>query len=62
MVGIANGMSIRTSRKPRPQNRSRTSTQAISVPITTLIAVTKRDCPTVSLIAAQVWGLVMVST
>jgi len=39
-----------------PQNRSRTSTQAITVPITMLRPVTIRDWVTVSLIAAHVWS------
>ena len=45
-----------------PQNRSRTSTQAMAVPMTTLSAVTWADWSTVSLTAARVWGLVRVST
>ena len=53
---------MRTSSSRLPQNRSRTSTQAISVPITTLTPVTRSDWPTVSLIAAQVWGFLSVST
>ena len=35
MVGSANGMSMTTSSTRLPTNRSRTSTQAIAVPITT---------------------------
>ncbi len=39
-----------------PQKRSRTSTQAITVPMTTLTRVTISDWLTVSLSAFQVWG------
>ena len=44
IVGSANGMSMSTSRTRLPKNRSRTSTQAISVPITTLTSVTASEC------------------
>ena len=45
-----------------PQNRSRTSTQAMIVPTTTLTTVTSTEVRTVSLIAAHVCGLVSVAT
>ena len=51
-----------TSRMRFPTNLSRTSTQAMIVPTKTLITVTPSDAPTVSLIAAQVWGFVNVCT
>src|SRR6478609_5257660 len=60
MVGSANGMSISTSSTDLPQKRSRTRTQAMSGPITTLTAVTPAAVKTVSLMAAAVWPLVMV--
>ncbi len=44
-----------------PTNWSRTSTQAISVPITTLTAVTSAAMPTVRRMAAAVCSLVIVS-
>jgi len=40
-----------------PQNRSRTSTQAMTVPMTMLTRVTISDWVTVSVTAAQVWLL-----
>src|SRR5689334_19636036 len=58
MVGNANGTSMTRSSSRRPQNRSRTSTQASAVPITTLTAVTASASSTVSVIAAPVWELV----
>src|SRR5690242_4474172 len=61
IVGSANGMSMTTSRTALPGNRSRTSTQAMTVPMTTLSRVTSTDCTTVSSTADRVWGLVMVS-
>ena len=61
IVGSANGMSISTSSARLPKNRSRTSTQAISVPMTTLTTVTRNAVPTVSRIAAAVCSLVTVS-
>ena len=60
MVGSANGMSMRTSRSRWPLNWSRTSTQAMRVPITTFTAVTMSAWPTVSRIAAAVCSFVMV--
>src|SRR6185295_19886613 len=61
IVGSAKGMSMTTSSTRLPQNRSRTSTQAMTVPITMLSRVTSTDCTTVSSTADRVWGLVMVS-
>ena len=61
MVGSANGMSMSTSRTRLPKNWSRTSTQAISVPITTFTTVTMSAWPTVSRIAAAVCSFVTVS-
>ncbi len=61
MVGSANGMSITTSRMRLPQKRSRTSTQAMTVPITMFTRVTRKACSTVSATAASVWGVVIVS-
>ena len=59
IVGSANGMSINTSSTRLPTKSSRTSTQAIRVPITTLITVTSRAAPTVRRIAANVCSLVI---
>ena len=56
IVGIANGTSMITLRIDLPQNRSRTSTQAMIVPITMLITVTIAAAMTVSTTAAQVWS------
>ena len=50
-----------TSRMRCPLNWSRTSTQAMSVPITTFTAVTMSAWPTVRRIAAAVCSFVMVS-
>ena len=58
MVGSANGMSMTTSRIRLPEKWSRTSTQAIVVPITMLTSVTSRAWPTVSRSAAAVCSLV----
>ena len=46
-----------TSRTTLPGKRSRTSTQAIVVPMTMLMAVTMSDWSTVSFTAAHVCGL-----
>src|SRR5215218_8442131 len=43
---------------PLPQNLSRTKTQAMSVPITTLISATSAEAPTVSVRADQESGVV----
>ena len=61
MVGSANGMSMTTSSTRLPGKWSRTSTQAIVVPITTLTPVTSTAWPTVSSSAARVWALVRAS-
>ena len=58
MVGRANGMSMTTSRIRLPAKRSRTSTQAIAVPMKTLTTVTPKAWPTVSRRAEAVWALV----
>ena len=58
IVGSANGMSITTLRTPRPGNLSRTSTQAITVPITAFSSATPKATPTVSPMALSVWGAV----
>ena len=60
MVGSANGMSMSTSRMRWPLNWSRTSTQAMRVPITTFTAVTMSAWRTVRRIAAAVCSLVIV--
>lgn len=60
MVGSANGMSMTTSSARLPKNRSRTSTHAMTVPMTMLTSVTITDWPTVSRIAAQACGLLRV--
>ena len=56
IVGSANGTSMMTLRIALPGNRSRTSTHAITVPITMLISVTLAAWTTVRLTAAQVWS------
>jgi hypothetical protein len=53
MVGSANGMSISTSRNRTPRKRSRTSIQAIAVPITALTAVTPSELSSVNRMAAS---------
>ena len=58
IVGRANGMSITTSRTCLPRNRSRTSTQAIVVPITMFTSVTRNAWVTVKRSAAAVCSLV----
>ena len=50
-----------TSRARLPKKRSRTSTQAISVPMTMLTSVTRNAVPTVSRMAAAVCALVTAS-
>ena len=60
-MGSANGMSMTTSRMRLPQNRSRTSTQAITVPITMFTSVTRNACTTVSWTAERVCGFVIAS-
>jgi hypothetical protein len=56
IVGSAKGTSMTTSSKALPGKWSRTSTQAITVPITTLMPVTRKAWLTVRLTAAQVWS------
>jgi hypothetical protein len=53
MVGSANGMSISTSTNRMPGKRSRTSTQAIAVPMTALTAVTPSELSSVNRMAAS---------
>src|SRR5918994_4960199 len=61
IVGSANGRSIRPLTIRLPGNSSRTSTQAISVPITALIAATISETTSVSRIAACAWAFVTAS-
>src|SRR5829696_3027134 len=58
MVGSAKGRSISTSTMRWPGKLSRTSTHAINVPMTTLIAATPSDASTVSLIVDHASGVV----
>src|SRR4051794_15876416 len=57
IVGSANGRSISAFTIPLPGNSSRTSTQAISVPVIALITTTIADTISVSLNAAIAWSL-----
>ena len=57
MVGSAKGTSMITFRTDLPGKLSRTSTQAMIVPITMLTRVTSRDWVTVNVTAAHVWLL-----
>src|SRR3954454_10836096 len=59
IVGSANGRSISAFTTALPRKSSRTSTHAISVPITTLMSVTITDTPTVSSSAATACRLLM---
>src|SRR3954447_1217451 len=59
MVGRANGRSMIVSRSRRPGILSRTSTQAIVVPMNRLISATSADATTVSFKAAQACGAVI---
>ena len=59
IVGSANGRSITELTMRLPRKSSRTITQAISVPITALIATMIREVITVSLIAATASGSVI---
>src|SRR3954453_6224260 len=61
IVGSANGRSIRAFTAPLPRKSSRTSTQAISVPVTGLITTTISDVMNVSFRAASACGLVTTS-
>src|SRR4051794_24729088 len=56
IVGSANGRSISAFTAPFPRKSSRTRTQAISVPVTALIATTISDTMSVSLNAATACG------
>ena len=60
-MSTAMSTSMSTSSTVLPQNRSRTSTQAIRVPMTTLTRVTSAAWPMVSRSAAAVCGLVRVA-
>ena len=61
IVGSANGRSISALTMRLPGNSSRTSTQAISVPITTLTRATMADTSTVTRSAARATGAVAAS-
>src|SRR3954469_15060548 len=61
IVGRANGRSIRAFTKPLPRKSSRTSTQAISVPVIALIATTMTEVISVSFSAARDCGEVTTS-
>src|SRR5215475_4128910 len=58
IVGSANGRSISVSTMDCPGNLSRVSTQAMTVPMTTLMAATSSEARTVSLSAAHESGVV----
>src|SRR3954452_20126915 len=58
MVGSANGRSISAFTMRRPRKRSRTSTQAMAVPASALIAATTSETPSVSFSAAAASRLV----
>ena len=61
IVGSANGRSISAFTAPLPRKSSRTSTQAISVPVTALISTTTNEVISVSLNAATDCGVVTTS-
>src|SRR4051794_15365971 len=61
IVGSANGRSISALMRLRPRKRSRTSTQATSVPATALTAATRMDNTSVSLSAATACGALTAS-
>src|SRR4051812_4470894 len=61
IVGSANGRSITALMTALPRKRSRTSTQATSVPATALIAATRIDTMSVSFSAATACGAVTAS-
>src|SRR3954468_21897758 len=61
IVGSANGRSISALMRLRPRKRSRTSTQATSVPATALTAATRIDNTSVSLSAATACGALTAS-
>ena len=58
IVGSANGRSISELTIPLPRNSSRTRTQAISVPVTALIAATTAEAISDSFSAATACSLV----
>ncbi len=58
MVGRAKGRSMRASTTRLPTKRSRTITQAMSVPMTALTAATMSDATTVSSRADRASGVV----
>src|SRR5215218_2648052 len=58
IVGRAKGRSMRALTTRLPGNWSRTSTQAMTVPMTTLPAATSRDTVRVRRSAARAWGWV----
>ena len=55
IVGSANGRSMIALTTRLPRKSSRTSTQAISVPMTALIAVTTSEMSSVNRSAATAW-------
>ena len=59
IVGRAKGRSISEFTTVRPKKRSRTSTHAMIVPITALMATTTSDTPTVSFRAVRARSLVI---
>src|SRR4029453_3510801 len=61
IVGRAKGRSMRALTTRLPGNWSRTSTQAMTVPMTTLPAATSRDTVRVRRSAARAWGWVAAS-
>ena len=61
MVGRANGRSMMALAQRLPGNSSRTSTQAISVPITALTSATTTEISTVTFSAASALGAVTAS-
>jgi hypothetical protein len=61
MVGRANGRSMSALTTRLPGNSSRTSTQAMTVPMTTLPAATARATAKVRRSAASAWGWVAAS-
>ncbi len=61
MVGRANGRSMKASTTRLPTKRSRTMTQAMSVPMTALMPATMSDATTVSSRAARASGVVTAS-
>ncbi len=61
IVGRAKGRSITALTSALPRNSSRTSTQAMRVPTTTLIAATIREMTIVRISAALAEGAVMAS-